>query len=314
MGSNMKLMSVFWAVLLLSFLPAGMSARHERDSLPRMPGAALLVGARTPEFLTLTRMKQTLTLLPEPNQPETNDWAPIYATISRDGQTVAGARLRIGHPRRVVISTYSVVEKRWTDYMEGDFAGSIAISPDSSRLAFSCNGGGDGPYRLCIIALKSKEELYGPMLASREATISWAPDGQHVAFSSIAAYSDPPAISVFDVETGETRRIAHGYQPAWSPSGEWIAYRDVRGRWMTIHPDGTGARVMLPVLHTGILFRRRRLFYAMPLWSPDSSHLLLNELVTEEFDMDIFLLDVKTLRLTRIFRDKAPVIAWVAGE
>jgi hypothetical protein len=96
--------------------------------------------------------------------------------------------------------------------------------------------------------LQKGERTYGPSLA-REAIISWAPDGQRVAFQSMppATEINPPDINVFDMRTGETRKIAHGYFPTWSPSGQWIAFSEVGGRCVIIHPDGTGKNLIAAI-------------------------------------------------------------------
>lgn len=89
-----------------------------------------------PNFMAVSMPHQTLPLLPEPNQPYIG--GPLmYPSITRDGRIVASARLKSARPRRVAIATYSVAEKRWTEYAEGDYAGSVAISPDGSKLAFA---------------------------------------------------------------------------------------------------------------------------------------------------------------------------------
>ena len=200
------ILSVVLSLLLASSGPA---AKDKEDFLPRMPGAALLIGSRTPEFLALTTPYQSLRLLPEPGQPETRDWAPIYATISKDGQTIAGARLKIGGPRRVAIATYSIVEKKWTEYAEGNFAGTVAISPDGSKLAFGSNEGPSGTYHLCIIVLQNREHTCGPVLASRDVTISWAPDGQRLVFESRADQfpAHSPDIGIFDIRAGKRAKL-----------------------------------------------------------------------------------------------------------
>jgi Tol biopolymer transport system component len=117
-----------------------------------------------------------------------------------------------------------------------------------------------------------------------------------------------PAIMVLEVLTGKTWKIADGDLPAWSPSGDWIAYRDgsqnSRSVCMAVHPDGTGAKTL-------VAFPHGKAFIDPPVWSPDSKTLLFNELADDEkWTMDIDLLDISALKLTKKFRGVPPVYAW----
>ncbi len=126
-----------WLGIVSSILLCNLgSSKAKHDYIPHIPGAALLIGWGPPNFMAVSMPHQTLPLLPEPNQPYIG--GPLmYPSITRDGRIVASARLKSARPRRVAIATYSVAEKRWTEYAEGDYAGSVAISPDGSKLAFA---------------------------------------------------------------------------------------------------------------------------------------------------------------------------------
>ncbi|MGO9019248.1 MAG: Tol-Pal system beta propeller repeat protein TolB [Syntrophobacteraceae bacterium] len=60
---------------------------------------------------------------------------------------------------------------------------------------------------------------------------SWSPDGQKFAF--VSNESGSPQIYIFDVTTGQKKRLTfsgnYNVSPAWSPKGDWIAYSGREG-------------------------------------------------------------------------------------
>lgn len=144
--------------------------KGQRDGLPHMAGASLLIGV-PPYFLVVNNPHENIRLQPEYSQPYPRNGGAIYPSISRDGKTIAYARVKsIEHGRVVAISTYSVTTDKHTDYSEGECSGSVAISPDASRLAFPparpMMGVGDDN-SLHIIDLKTGRETLGARFHAR---------------------------------------------------------------------------------------------------------------------------------------------------
>jgi Tol biopolymer transport system component len=315
---------MLWVLALLvagSALTAatGDGLDNPRD-MARLPVARLLVGY-PPRVLALTTGNDTLLLEPP------IDWSrsrSFYPGMTRDGSIVAAARWKDYHQDTVVIGTYSLYERRWTDYAEGDYQASVAISSDGSKLAFAAEFeriGEDGSHRVRVINLKTGERSLGPGVrilpvtvshipASYNVVLTWSPDGQRL------AYSNGTTVEVWDSQTEKSWQVAEGQMPTWSPDGEWIAYlptpKNSAGfgslACAIVHADGTDNKrlVKLP---------RGRIFLEPPVWSPDSKTLLLNEMADgEKWTMNIDLLDLSTLKLKKKLTDKMPVFAWAEAK
>ncbi len=325
-----------WLLILFAAcaLPSlNFGAQAKKDDLPRLPGAALLVGY-PPGSLIVTTPSNTWTLAEGPFA-----WLNIFPSISRDGLTVASAaRLKGDYPAPTAIATYSVLEQKWTEYQTEykdveHFQGGVAIAPDGSRLAFAVK---EPPWdkpsvQIHVMDLKTREEKIIPASGRHgRIRLSWSPDGGRIVYDTMpklpfeGATEYRPEIQILDLETRKSTKVANGQCPAWSPSGEWIAYLEHTpdalrlGHWsstppapnrlLLIHPDGASSRIL-------VTLRGGRGFVNSPIWSPDSKTILLNEWRNlDEGTMDIHLLDLATLKMTRKFRGASPVFAWAVAE
>ena len=294
------------ATLLLGFF--AMAASAHKDPFPPLPEATLIYGSFDPFFLVARTPGATLRVLPEPQQPP-HENKPIYPSITIDGQQVAAARLRGANPRRVSISVYSIPEKKWTDYGVGTYAGSIAISPDGLKLAFpgQCI---ERPVRIHVLNRNTGEETLGPDVAECGAVLSWSPDAEQLVFEVVTPEAP---IKIWDLRSNRVKTLGSGGAPAWSPSGEWIAYFYGNGV-RVVHPDGTGAKMIAKLPRAGFIIRRQLEYRELPVWSPDSAHLLLNVLMTEEYGMDVLIVDLPSLHKKKVFKNVAPIMGWAGAR
>src|SRR5262249_5117778 len=305
-----------WFLMLLVFRVlhwSGLDDRLRPQDWARLPGGTLLVGYPLYE-VWLTTPTGNLKLQPAEGEVVSGDLYAMSPSITRDGRMVAAGRLKAANSRRIAIATYSVPEKQWREYAEGEFKYAVAIAPDGTKLAYVeevNKTNGRFADRVRIIDLRTREQSIGPEIHSAYTTntfhpgLSWSPQGNRL------AYGGHP-IEVWDVETNAHWKIADGEKPTWSLDGGWIAYlnseKDERHSTVGIvHPDGSSDRIL-------ITLPRNNAFVERPVWSPDSKTLLLNRLRDgEKWTMDIQLLDVTTLKLKTKFKDAAPVYGRAAA-
>lgn len=219
------------------------------------------------------------------------------------------------HPRPVfksVMGVYSVRDKTWKQY--GDFCtvGSAAFSPDGSKVAFvagrECTvaSSDDG---LTILNLETGRMTTVPGPGSQSISwiyaLSWSPDGKYLA-GAVAGhrYGD---IVVIDVATGETKTIAEGSDPSWSPKGDWIAYIK-SADCMIVHPDGTGARSLFE--------EERKWMEWIPdpplVWAPDGEKLLINQRKADAAGSRVIMMNLATGHGVRISKNPEVVVSgWV---
>lgn len=138
------------------------------------------------------------------------------------------------------------------------------LSPDGSRLALLTRERGrdeilltrpDGLDRQRLG--DSRAEDLGEVL---EAAPTWSPEGRRLAYVTLAR-DGARQIWIADVETGEHRRLADGWDPVWSPDGQMLAFvseRDGNTDLFLVRADGSGQTRL--TTHPGTDTR--------PLWMP----------------------------------------------
>lgn len=73
----------------------------------------------------------------------------------------------------------------------------------------------------------------------------WSPDGSVLLYTSIDAAGSSVIRAIDPLSGGESKIIARGLEPAFSPEGDWLVYTARRrGRWAIwrVRPDGSGRR------------------------------------------------------------------------
>jgi Tol biopolymer transport system component len=127
------------------------------------------------------------------------------------------------------------------------YSGDAAWSPDGSRIAFVSDR--EGPVEIYLMSAGGGDVhrlTRGSGVAARP---SWSPDGEEIAFDRAPTpyIHGQASLRIVRVRDGLERRLpaGGGYQPAWSPAGNWIAFvsdRDGHPDLYVAHPDGGGLR------------------------------------------------------------------------
>jgi Tol biopolymer transport system component len=206
---------------------------------------------------------------------------------------------------RCAIGVYSLSEKKWRTYGNFSQIHATTILADGSKVAFIADETDSNSRELLLLDTATGKITELAHVAA--VLVSWSPDGEKLAIQTPGG-DKPAEIAIFDIGSRSTHKLVKGEWPAWSPSGDWIAYFDHSNeRVRLIRPDGTGNHLVKDV-HGHVLGYRS--FGGQPVWSPDGKELLLNEYKGDLNSLDVMLLDVNTHRMTRLSKDGEEVIGW----
>jgi Tol biopolymer transport system component len=139
-------------------------------------------------------------------------------------------------------------------------------------------------------------------------SLSWSPDSERLALD--IPYAGAPKVAIYEIGSGSLHELKKGSFPAWSPSGDWIAYVSASEQEIRLtRPDGADDHVLKNVRNH--LFGYRS-FGLQPVWSPDGGHLLINVYRGEGNTQDVLLLDFSTGRAETKSRDGDPIMGWAS--
>jgi Tol biopolymer transport system component len=123
-----------------------------------------------------------------------------------------------------------------------------ALSPRGARLIFESFGGsGAAKMRLWMTSVGggAPQRLTNGAGAGEFAG-AWSPDGN--SFAYLRLVGNGAQLAVAATTGGATPRVlvpnVDTYVPSWSPTGQWIAYRDSHDIWQLISPDGKRQRTL----------------------------------------------------------------------
>ena len=143
----------------------------------------------------------------------------------------------------------------WTVHVSMDSPpAKLVWSPDGEIIAFEKRTGaiaisGTGKFSWT-------EEIVHAEFGTTTELGDWSSDSTQLVFARDGR------IYAVNVHTKETRKIADGVHPSWSPDGREIAFAGLRGTLEVVRPDGSGRRILVdPASIESIA------------WSPKSSEL-----------------------------------------
>ena len=164
---------------------------------------------------------------------------------SPDQSQIAYVSYRDGKPK-----VYGFNVSNNSNYLISGFPGlniTPAWRPGKNELAITLTK--DGGQDIYLVSPNGQvlQKLGAGSGSSISVSPDWSPDGKKFAYVS----NEPgnPQIYIFDVTTGQKKRLTfsgkYNTSPSWSPKGDWIAYAAGDGGEFNIHiikPDGSQDR------------------------------------------------------------------------
>jgi dipeptidyl aminopeptidase/acylaminoacyl peptidase len=226
--------------------------------------------------------------------------------ISPDGQEVAFRLDGFQAASTFAISRLDGSSRR--DYSEIAMPSEMCWSYDRSKLLLSVRDSSPDrtTLRLMDVTSKAIRDLDSGAYVYLTPQC-WSPDGKYVAYET----QDPihrkkdgsgeiinPTVKLYDFDRNESRRLAKGSAPTWSPDGKHIAFLD-HDSYFVIAPDGSARTTLFheDAVHSGLI------------WSPDCQ--LVAFLSRNHLFEPPILLDVGPVRL-RVRRLSDGSADWVA--
>ena len=229
----------------------------------------------------------------------------IEASLSPDGEKIAFASNREGIFHIYVVNVDGSGLEKLTDDPAGDL--SPRWSPDGTQIAFSRTGSlyvmnSDGSNARQLIV--AEPEATAPPCKAGAFLGGWSPDGQRLTFYAASSTRGIGQICTIGLDGSEPTLVAseppaYHVEPAWSPDGEWIAYRfvqpDDNAEIYKVRPDGTSSTDLTNDPGADI----------EPTWSPDGKWIAFSSLRGDFKNFDLYVMKPDGSDLKRVTSDPA---------
>ncbi len=177
---------------------------------------------------------------------------PLEGALSRDGEYIA-FELSVDHPYRRYLAIARSDGSALREFPDIVSPSSFCWSYDKSKMALNVALRRQAFGELVILELDSKatQELEA---SARVTSQCWSPDDKQI------VYGVGSSIRIYDLKGKKWHELAQGKDPAWSPDGNWIAFRD-GDSYYAIRPSGAERKLLF------------KTFFARsgPWWSPDGA-------------------------------------------
>ena len=316
------------ALTLFAAASLSVAAEKERPGTFSMPGSILLFGTYD-DLRVVTPDREIRLKTPPAGGSKYNGAYFAPPTLSPRGDVIAwGFCTRWDQTRRqdrarFALGLYSVAQETWHTYGDFDNIGTAMFSPSGSKIAFLADQDHKAGLFIFDVTTRAWADAPYPKAGIRtKASIAWSPDETRLAVEILrggliyspqmpeADANRKPVISVLTLATGELQTFGEGYDPSWSPDGEWIAYyAPGRATLLMMHPDGSGLKAVKR-LRQGF-FSYGSFDWQGPVWSPDSKRLVVT-ILRDETRLDIMLIDLASGRaMTRLKKVPVTPYGWV---
>ncbi len=164
-------------------------------------------------------------------------------------------------------------------------------SPAGDVITFQGRETDEGNSSLYLLRLAdaSREELLPRTFQRGESLSAWAPDGRRIVYQDSALN-----ISILDVQTKRTEKLAKGWFPTWAPNGRYIAFQLEGGDdpgYAVYDLETKNKKTVLPGqdVHRSLI------------WSPDSQSVVYSKGGHGDFHGDVYVMEVETQVETKLF-------------